>query len=325
MKPILLSIIIPVYNVENYIRKCLDSLIQCIDSDETEIICIDDGSTDRSGEICDDYQNKNINIKTIHQKNKGVASARNTGICYAKGQYIAWVDSDDYVSPNWFKVIKKYIEKNPDLLIFDYTLEKNRRYIKWHVGLSQVPTNEEFIYALSCDKHVTSILMNKVIHRKFFSKITFNEADIVLEDYRFLTYIAPDLKNIIYIPQSLYFYVQRKDSLVHQVSLRKSSISAKIAYNRYLYFSHLGYRVSASGYITMYLNFCFLPNASKSPYEKTYKKYYGGLSDHFLLLLTRPYFSYGQKARLILLKVFPQPFCIWLWNYLFKIKKTLVH
>lgn len=100
MNTTLLSIIIPVYNVEPYINKCLDSLIHCIDSNQAEIICIDDGSTDQSGKICDVYQEKYTNIKVIHQKNQGVAAARNTGLSHAKGEYIAWVDSDDYVSFN---------------------------------------------------------------------------------------------------------------------------------------------------------------------------------------------------------------------------------
>lgn len=319
----MLSIIIPVYNVEPYIKKCLDSLIKSIDSDQVEIICIDDGSTDQSGKICDIYQEKYTNVKVIHQKNKGVATARNTGLRHARGEYIAWVDSDDYVSFDWFRTIKDNLKTSPDLLIFDYTLKKGIKDIRWNVGLPSEPTSEEFIYALSCDSRVVSILMNKVIRHEFFTERKFDEKDIVLEDYHLLTYLAPSLKKIKYVPESLYFYVQRENSLVHTKTLERSKLSAEIAYHRYRYFTSLGYQVNRNGYIYMYLCFCLSPNAYKNPYEGIYKKYYKELADHFIESLRQPHFSRNVKIRLLLLRLFPQPFCVWVISNIIKVKALL--
>lgn len=94
---IILSIIIPVYNVEKYLCNCLDSIIS--NNNNIEVILVDDGSTDSSAKICDDYSIKYKFIRSIHSKNYGVAHARNVGLRLAKGEWISWVDSDDMVSP----------------------------------------------------------------------------------------------------------------------------------------------------------------------------------------------------------------------------------
>ena len=90
----LISVIIPVYNVEKYLHRCLDSVIEQTYKN-LEVILIDDGSTDHSGEICDDYAAKDVRIHVIHQENQGVSAARNKGLDNVKGEYITFVDSDD--------------------------------------------------------------------------------------------------------------------------------------------------------------------------------------------------------------------------------------
>ena len=98
----LVSILVPVYNVEKYIRKCLDSsLVQTYP--KLEIILIDDGSTDESGKICDEYASKDARIMLIHKHNGGVTSARKAGLKMAKGEYIGFVDPDDWIEPNMYK------------------------------------------------------------------------------------------------------------------------------------------------------------------------------------------------------------------------------
>ena len=99
MKKIKLSIIIPVYNVEKYLSICLDSVL-AQDLKNIEVIMVDDGSTDNSGEICDKYSNKYSNFIAIHQKNKGLSGARNTGIKKSKGEFLMFIDSDDFINKN---------------------------------------------------------------------------------------------------------------------------------------------------------------------------------------------------------------------------------
>jgi glycosyltransferase involved in cell wall biosynthesis len=105
------SIIIPVYQAEEYIRQCLDSIISQSFRD-FEVIIIDDGSTDKSGRICDDYANRDSRIHVFHQHNQGVTAARKAGLAHAEGKYIFWVDADDYVESSWLE--KAFARLNMD-------------------------------------------------------------------------------------------------------------------------------------------------------------------------------------------------------------------
>lgn len=124
-----LSIIVPVYNVSKYLAKCLDSLLsQDLESDEYEIIVVNDGSTDNSGDIAQQYADKHSNITLIEQENQGLSGARNTGIKLAKGEYIQFVDSDDYLESNVLKIlVDKMDSDNLDILRFNYQ-NVNERY-----------------------------------------------------------------------------------------------------------------------------------------------------------------------------------------------------
>ena len=117
-----LSIIVPVYNVEKYLHKCVDSLLaQDLLPDEYEIILVDDGSPDRCDEICDSYTAEHSNIRVIHRENGGLSVARNTGIDVAQGKYIQFVDSDDFLEPNVLKsLVQKMDDEQLDILRFNY-------------------------------------------------------------------------------------------------------------------------------------------------------------------------------------------------------------
>ena len=114
------SIIIPVYNVEKYLHECLDSVLGQIYSNY-EIVLVDDGSTDLSGKICDEYSEKCNFISVVHQNNQGLSSARNVGINAAKGEYLVFLDSDDFIQKDGLEILSNIIEKeNPDIIINNY-------------------------------------------------------------------------------------------------------------------------------------------------------------------------------------------------------------
>ena len=125
-----LSIIVPIYNVEQYLRKCVDSLLaQDLASSKYEIILVDDGSTDNSGAICDEYTSpsfvnsltRSVVIKVIHQPNAGLSAARNSGVKIANGDYLMFVDSDDFIEPNVLGGLMAQVERDDlDVLRFDY-------------------------------------------------------------------------------------------------------------------------------------------------------------------------------------------------------------
>ena len=128
-----ISIIIPVYNVEKYLATCLDSVINQTYKN-LEILLIDDGSTDSSGLICEQYSKKDTRIKTIHKKNGGLSDARNVGISYASGDYISFIDSDDFIDINTFTILNQYIKQyNADIITFNYYDYYNKDKISPHL------------------------------------------------------------------------------------------------------------------------------------------------------------------------------------------------
>lgn len=116
----LLSIILPIYNVKNYLERCYESII-LQNYDDFEILLVDDGSNDGSSDLCDLLSMKDSRVKVIHKENGGLSAARNEGLKYAQGEYIYWIDSDDWIVKNSLKIIVEKLKKNnPDILKFNY-------------------------------------------------------------------------------------------------------------------------------------------------------------------------------------------------------------
>lgn len=138
-----LSFIVPVYNVAPYLRKCVDSLL-AQDYDDYEIILVDDGSTDNSPQICDEYAEKGSPLRVIHQANAGLSAARNAGIKAAKGEYICFVDSDDYWEPNVLGSLMAQVERDDlDVLRFKYR-NVNERYEVFNPNKSDPYRNDDY-------------------------------------------------------------------------------------------------------------------------------------------------------------------------------------
>lgn len=259
-KYMFLSIIIPIYNVENCISKCLDSLVGQFDSD-VEIICIDDGSTDNSYGICCSYATKFENFKIYRKKNGGVASARNLGLEKAKGQYIAWIDPDDYVRRDWAaKILPVLIKEKPDCLLFDYYLDYYGKLTETHSGLSNHIDKKVLLYEFSKDVKLKSNLFSKVIKKELFNGLKFDESVEIFEDYRILSQISLRMRNVIYIGECLYYYVRRKESLTNDISLGKRLQAAEIAEERYFLYKSKGFKVSKAGYWKMAVLVCLSSN-----------------------------------------------------------------
>ena len=124
MDPII-SIIVPIYNVGKYLPKCIESILNQTFKN-FELILVNDGSTDNSGVVCDDYEKKDTRIKIIHKSNGGVSSARNAGLYVAKGEYIGFVDPDDYIDKNMYeKLYRLCIDNNSDIAICRFNREIN--------------------------------------------------------------------------------------------------------------------------------------------------------------------------------------------------------
>ena len=211
--PVKISIIIPVFNAESTLKRCLDS-IQSQTFSEFEILLIDDGSTDLSGNLCDSYAQQDSRIRVFHKKNGGVSSARQCGITQAKGDYTIHVDPDDWVDPSMLEELyQKGIEDNADMVISDfYENGKNRQKY-----LSQKPTSLT-AKDLSIDilTRLHGSCCNKLIRRACYQlyKIKFPLDINYCEDQYVILQLLQHPIKISYLPEAFYHYENlQKDSL----------------------------------------------------------------------------------------------------------------
>ena len=231
-KMIFLSIIIPVYNAAYWLGGCLDSLLSTIpDMNAVQIILVDDGSTDGSSAICDQYAQQCSAIQVIHQANGGVSAARNTGLMHVQGEYIAWVDPDDYVSSDWFSSIRSAILScHPDVVVFDTRRfdvhEETQEIYGRSPGLIDM---DLFLTDLYRDARMLSGLPNKVIRAKHFSGVSFDTELTVLEDFAAMPKIMSQAKSVYYIPKTLYHYRQHGASLLHRADSQRAFSSFRTA------------------------------------------------------------------------------------------------
>jgi len=222
-----LSIIVPVYNVEKYLGKCLDSLLdQDIPTDEYEIIIINDGSTDGSITIVESYINQNSNIKYFSQENKGPGAARNVGIRQAEGKSLIFVDSDDYILPNTLGIILTYFEtKNLEILRFNYEavneagiiIPKKKNATNDTVFSEQIVDGKSFLsnyLGWSCYVWLYIIDANLIKNNCLF----FNE-EIYFEDVEWLIRVLTETKRICSINTHVYNYLHRINSITNSTLL----------------------------------------------------------------------------------------------------------
>lgn len=257
MSSIELSVIIPAYNAGQTIGRCLDSLLQSVQQAPVEIVCVDDGSKDNTWEILQSYSKKYACLRIFHKENGGVGSARNLGLSQAAGNYIAWVDSDDYVTTDWYATIHGGLEKyNPDCLVFDYFYTRDDVDEPWHIALPEKVDLKAFVYEQSLERELKNFLCNQVIRASLLKTVKFNETYHMLEDYDVLTQVTPKFKKIVHIDKCLYHYVQNESSLTHTVSSEVRWNNIGVVKARYDYYSELGLDISLNDYfiqITSYL------------------------------------------------------------------------
>lgn len=207
-----ISIIVPVYNCEAMVGKCIESI--CTQTYKNfELILINDGSTDASGNICEEYSQKDARIKVIHKENGGQGTARNMGLDIADGDYIAFVDADDTVTPDMLEVSLKYISKsNADLCIFSFILDDGLRFQK------VIPYAEPVVFANYdlMEEYVSTnkIFMgpcNKLYAKKLFDGVRF-PALRAREDAYIMHILLGNAKKAVCIPECLYIQFIRPDS-----------------------------------------------------------------------------------------------------------------
>lgn len=218
-----ISIIVPVYKVEPYLHRCLDSIVDQSFT-EWECILIDDGSPDNSGSICDEYTAKDNRIRVIHQKNAGVSAARNTGLDSAKGEWICFVDSDDWIEKEYLAVMINAAKQNEcDLIICGFFQQqaneqisiKNPRDKKGNLIIHKRDDFITIFFNLRNLPEYASYLhapVNKLYNASLLTGAYFNSSMRTYEDYIFNLYVNNKVSNVCFLKDNLYHYTYNSNS-----------------------------------------------------------------------------------------------------------------
>lgn len=215
----LISVVIPVYNVELYLKRCVDSIINQ-SYKNIEIFLVNDGSTDSSGDLCDELSKLDKRINVLHKENGGLSDARNYGIEHARGNYIVFVDSDDFVNKKYIEYLYNMIIANrADISVCNYEFyyddTKNNR-----IGIENLPENiildkYDAIKQLVEDELINSFAWNKMYSISLFRKIKYPKGKI-MEDVGTTYKLFDKAEKIVIGNKPMYYYYQRSNSILHK-------------------------------------------------------------------------------------------------------------
>ena len=218
----LISIIVPVYNVENYLNKCLDSIL-CQTYDNFEVLLIDDGSLDGSPQICEEYAKRDNRVRVIHKMNGGVSEARNDGIKNAKGAFLCFVDSDDYVSPNYLSaLVGSQQENNADVVFGKYCKDISGKIVYMHEDLKTLINEKKIAMFFSDKEYVMGSMCRLLLRKSIFETINFDKSLKYCEDLYFvLNLFLIDLK-FSYTNETIYYYFCNSNSVTQKFNSKTS-------------------------------------------------------------------------------------------------------
>lgn len=305
MKP-LISVIVPIYNVEEYLDMCIKSILNQT-YENLEIILVDDGSPDKCGIICDKYEKKDTRISVIHKKNGGLSDARNHGLKRATGEFIYFIDSDDFIEKDTLEHMMNNLNStNSDISICGrYYLYGSEIVLKQRQNIFLELDSEQAINKMNLIGYYDVASWDKLYKRDLFENIQFLKGELS-EDW-FVTYKLFDrAKKIIYDSTPKYYYRQRSGSITHKKSINYNPI---IASKEVLDFVGVKYPNSKNIAITAYVfanigvydNLILYDTNNKTAQKEileVIKKYYQIVIDNREVLMSR-------RAQLILLNYCP--------------------
>ncbi|WP_304201653.1 glycosyltransferase family 2 protein [Phocaeicola plebeius] len=219
MRP-LITIIVPIYKVEQYLKTCLNSIIQQTYT-KLEILLIDDGSPDGCGKICDEYAQKDSRIKVIHKNNEGLSAARNEGINIAKGEYITFIDSDDFINKKYINYLYELIEHyNADISVCSYkkfdTYTENNIVKVSEINSKptiQIYSGKEAVIKSLYQKDIDNSAWGKLYSKKLFANLRFKQG-IIYEDLEISHKIYSIAQKVVNSNKKLYYYRQHSSSIL---------------------------------------------------------------------------------------------------------------
>ena len=214
----LVSVIIPVYKVEKYLHKCIESVLAQTYK-KLEVILVDDGSPDACGEICNQYAKRDSRVKVIHKTNGGLSSARNAGLSLASGEYICFVDSDDYIQPILCQQIVGILEQyDADIVTFDcWRVTEDGTMLGGTETISNGLIEPKEAVTELMRGHINNFAWNKIYRRHIFEDIRFPEGR-VWEDAAIMYQLFLKARCIYCCNEKLYYYLRRSDSITGRIT-----------------------------------------------------------------------------------------------------------
>ena len=320
----LISVIIPVYNVEKYLKKCVNSIIDQ-SYKNLEIVLVDDGSTDKSGDICDDYLKIDERIKVIHKNNGGLSDARNVGIDNSTGVYIGFIDSDDFIKNDMFEILYNAIKKTKaDLAMC--------RVIDCYGSIPDIKNENLKVKSLSPDQAIANVLeskeisvnaVSKLYKKELFDNLKF-EVKRTAEDAIIMIELITKCKKIAYVNAIEYYYIHRENSITTSEFNPRNGYDVIYAYkkNYEIIKSKFPNLIELAEMRLCWAHFFVLDSMVKSKYkiDKNVVKY---LRRRFIFILRNSSFTKSRKISMFLLMINVKLYAFFVRKY-YKKKRQLM-
>lgn len=308
-----ISIIVPVYNLEDYLPKCVDSILAQTFTN-FELVLVNDGSPDSSGEICDEYASLDNRIKVIHKKNGGVASARNAGLEVAKGKYIGFVDNDDYINEYMFEILYNHaIKHSSDIVICDYlhVSENNPDHTReFDSGIRiQHFNNIEALNQLYTTNNITFVVpWNKLYKRDLFKDVEYKFGSIN-DDETVAHELLYNSKQTTYIQAGLYYYVRREGSQMNSNFHIKSFDAVYAFKDREIFFrnirEHHLHQRALKHYMDRFFYYYYMAKSTLTDIDKELRDLKHTFDKSLFHLLRHKGIGWKQKIMCVVFSVSP--------------------
>lgn len=299
-----LSVIIPVYNVENYLERCINSVLEQSFSD-FELILVDDGSTDRSGEMCDILAKKDKRINVIHKENGGLSDARNKGLDVIKGQYVCFIDSDDWISGDAFEcLIESLVKSKADLSVGNMV----EIYEDGNIKSEYCPFSKETIIE---GKDILKTFnkpnaTNRVYRSCIFDNLRFPKGKLY-EDAFIYHKILARVNRIVFIGKITYYYFVRLGSIMHMDYDVRFTDIIEAMHERALWLDSINQKDLANdNRLFVYSQYAVaIAHLNKNKYRQRLEQIEKIYNYNYIILMKDNRISFIQKVRLYLLRYFP--------------------
>ena len=304
-KDLEISVIVPAYNIEKYLAPCLDSIL-AQDFENFEIVIVDDGSTDQTSKIADEYQKKFDQISVVHKKNAGLSAARNTGIKKAKGNYLAFIDGDDLIAKSFLSALYGALENtSSDLAVCEIIEFLNQIPDEKAVSRPEVKKKEAAVITLLVGQENRDIIVcNKLFKKELFENIKFPIGE--LHEDNLTTYkLFAEATSVAYIKDKLYYYRKRPGSIMaEQDLLARLKIKERAAREAISYFKNDPALKSAAEISLLLVRFAYLDNiaSGKIHNKKLWQETIQEINTSRTLYKSNPYLTKKLKLYLTLLK-----------------------